>query len=90
MNTQVVDVPVSDVEQAAGVVTDGLEVTVNPVRAEPPLLAGSAQVMVAEVAAVVATAVTPVGAPGVPTVIELDGADEAPVPLAFLAATVKV
>ncbi len=90
MNTQEVEVPVSNVEHAAGAVTAGDEVTVNPDRVAPPLLAGTAQLMVADVAEVVATAVPMVGAPGVPRVIELDDADEAPVPLVFLAATVKV
>jgi len=90
VNTQVTDDPVSDVEHAAGVVTDGEEVTVNPVRAEPPLMAGAAQVIVAEVAAAVATAFGEVGAPGVPTLIELEAADTAPLPLAFLAVTVNV
>lgn len=33
---------------------------------------------------------TPVGAPGVPTVIEFDDVDAGPFPLAFLAVTVNV
>ena len=37
-----VDVPVSEVEQAAGVVTEGDDVTVKPVSVEPPLPAGIA------------------------------------------------
>ena len=43
MNVQLVDDPVSAVEQAAGVATAGDEVTVKPVRAAPPLLAGAVQ-----------------------------------------------
>ena len=37
-----------------------------------------------------AVAVTPVGAPGVPSVIELDGAEAVPVPALLVAVTVKV
>ena len=58
--------------------------------AEPPLLAVAVQVTVAALVVPDAVAVPLVGAPGVPTVIAAEAADEAPVPLAFLAATVKV
>ena len=54
------------------------------------MLVGSVQVMVAEVATAVAPAATPVGAPGVPTVIELDGVEAEPVPALLVAVTVKV
>ena len=90
VKTQVVEDPMSEVEQAAGGPTAGDDVTVKPVRTEPPLLAGATQVMVAVVADAVATAVTPVGALGLPMVMEGDGADAGPFPLAFLAVTVKV
>ncbi len=66
VKVQPVDAPVSEVEQAAGVATAGDDVTVNPVSAEPPLAAGIAQEMAADVATVVATAATAVGAPGLP------------------------
>ena len=87
---QLVDDPVSEVEHAAGVDTDGLEVTVKPVRAEPPVTPGAVHEMVAEVAEAVAVADPMVGALGVPTLIEFDTADAGPVPTVFLAVMVKV
>ncbi len=90
VKTQEVDDPLRLVEQAAGVVTDGLDVTVYPVMPEPPVTVGAVQVTVAEVAEVVAEAVPMVGAPGAPTVIELDGAEAGLFPLPFLATTVNV
>ena len=90
VKTQVVELPFSEVEQAAGVATAGADVTVNPVKAEPPLMAGMVQAMVAVVADAVALAVTAVGTPGVPTLIVFDVAETAPFPLAFLAVMVKL
>ena len=90
VKTQVVEAPVSEVEQAAGGATTGDDATVKPVRAEPPLAVGAVQAMVAVVANVVAVAVTAVGAPGRPVVTAFDAADAVPFPLAFLAVTVKV
>jgi hypothetical protein len=67
----------------------GLEVTVYPVIAEPPLLAGAVNVIVA--CAFPAVAVPIVGAPGtVEGVKEFEAALAGPVPLAFVAVTVKV
>ena len=56
----------------------------------PPSDAGAVQVTVADPEPPVAT--TLVGAPGTagPGVTELDGADAGPVPIAFVAVTVKV
>ncbi len=90
VKVQVVEDPVSEVEQAAGVVTEGDDVTVKPVSAEPPVAPGTTHEMAAEVAKVVAPAATDVGGPGSPVVIEFDGADDGEFPLAFLAVTVKV
>jgi hypothetical protein len=90
VNTHEVEAPVREVEHAAGVVTDGLEVTVYPVRAEPPVPVGTVQAMVAVVAEVVATAVTPVGGAGRFMVIALDAAEATLLPLTFFAVTVKV
>ena len=56
---------------------------------EPPLLAGAVQDTVDWVLDAVGAG-DPGRAPGVPTVIELEGADGGPVPLVFLAVTVKV
>ena len=57
--------------------------------AAPPLLAGAVQVTVAE--ALPKVAVPMVGAPGtVAGVTALDWAEAAPVPMALIAATVKV
>src|ERR1700693_5419523 len=69
----------------------GLEVTVYPVIAEPPLLAGAVKVTVA--VALPAVAVPMVGAPGTapPAGVTLfEAAEAAPVPLALVAVTVKV
>ena len=83
-------VPVSEVEQAAGVVTDGYGVTVYPVSAEPPLTVGPSTRWWPRWPRWWPRR-SPRSAPRVvPTVIELDGADAGPVPLAFLAVTVKV
>ena len=90
MKTQVTEAPVSEVEQAAGGATTGDDVTVKPVRAEPPLAVGAVQAMVADVASAVAVAVTAVGAPGRPVVTAFDEADTVPFPLAFLAVIEKV
>jgi len=91
VKVQPVDAPVSEVEQAAGVATAGDDVTVKPVSAEPPLLAGAVQPMAIEVVVVPAVAVTPVGAPGVVAgMAAADGADAAPIPMALVAVTVKV
>ncbi len=91
VNTHEVEVPVSEVEQAAGVVTEGDDVTVKPVSAEPPLLAGAVHVMVADVANAVAVAVTPVGAPGVVAgMAAAEAAEAEPVPTPLVAVTVKV
>ena len=65
VKVQPVDAPVREVEHAAGVVTAGDDVTVKPVRALPPLLAGAVQLTASDVVVVPAVAVTPVGAPGV-------------------------
>jgi hypothetical protein len=55
----------------------------------PPLLAGATQLTVA--LALPATAVTPVGAPGVVSgVTAADAAEAGPVPLALVAVTVNV
>ena len=70
----------------------GLEVTVYPVIAEPPSLIGAVNVTVAF--SYPGTADTPVGAPG--TVKDVEGVTEfeaelaGPVPIAFVAVTVKV
>lgn len=90
VKAQVVDDPPSEVEQAAGVVTAGDDVTVKPDSPEPPLPAGIAQLMVADVAEAVATAATAVGAPGRFMVIEFDATDAGLFPLPFLATTVNV
>ena len=91
VNTQLVEAPVSEVEQAAGGATTGDDATVKPVRAEPPLLAGAVQEMAIEVVVVPAVAVTPVGAPGVVAgMAAADGADAAPIPMVLVAVTVKV
>ena len=88
---QVTDVDVRDVEQAGGVATDGVELTVYRVIGEPPVTVGSVQVMVADVERfATGAAVTPVGGAAVPAVIELDGADAALVPAALVAVTVNV
>ena len=67
----------------------GLEVTVYPVMAEPPLLAGAVKVM--EAWAFPAVAVPMVGAPGtVAGVTEFEAELAVPVPIAFVALAVKV
>ena len=67
----------------------GFEVTVYPVIAAPPLLAGAVKETVA--CALPPVAVTPMGAPGtVAGVTEFDGADAGPVPAELLAVTVNV
>ena len=69
----------------------GLEVTVYPVTAAPPLLAGAVQLIEAEVDKVVATAVTPVGGLGdVAGTTGAEAADAGPVPTPLVAVTVKV
>jgi hypothetical protein len=67
----------------------GLEVTVYPVIAEPPLLTGAVNVTVA--CAFPAVAVPIVGAPGtVEGITEFEAELAGPVPLALVAVTVKV
>ena len=67
----------------------GLEVTVYPVIAEPPLLPGDVNVTVA--LAFPAVAVPIIGGPGtVEGVTEFEAELAGPVPLAFVAVTVKV
>ena len=91
VNTQLVEAPVSEVEQAAGGATTGDDVTVKPVRAEPPLLAGAVQATATEVVVVPALAVTPVGAPGVVDgMAAAEGAEALPAPTPLVAVTVKV
>ncbi len=90
VKAQPVDAPVSEVEQAAGVVTAGDDVTVNPVSAEPPLAAGAVQLTAIEVVGGAALAVTAVGAPGLPVVTAVDAAEAGPVPTPLVALTVKV
>jgi len=91
VKTHEVEDPVSEVEHAAGVATDGLEVTVNPVSGAPPVLPGAVHDTVAEVSEVVATALTPVGAPGaVAGVAAADAVEAAPVPTPLVAVTVNV
>ena len=89
VNTQLVDEPVSEDEQAAGVVTEGDDATVKPVRAVPPLDDGAVQVTVAD--AIPLVAVTPLGAGGaVAGVAAAEAVDAVPVPEALMAATVNV
>ena len=70
----------------------GLEVTVYPVIGEPPLLSGAVNVTVARAFPFVAVPI--VGAPGTDEggigVTEFDAELGRPVPLAFVAVTVKV
>jgi hypothetical protein len=67
----------------------GLEVTVYPVIAEPPLLTGAENVTVAW--ATPAVAVPIIGGPGtVEGVTEFEAELAEPVPLAFVAVTVNV
>jgi hypothetical protein len=76
--------------EAVQVPPAGLEVTVYPVIAEPPFT-GSTQVTATLLVLLeFGAAVTDDGAPGVPTVIELDGVDAGPEPFALAATTVKV
>jgi len=71
------------------VLPSGIEVTVYPVIAEPPSLAGAVNVTVAW--ALPAVAVPIVGAPGrAEGVTEFDAALAGPVPMVLVAATVKV
>jgi hypothetical protein len=74
------------------VILPGLEVTVYPVMAEPPLLAGGVNVTVAWAFPFVAVPI--VGGPGtvadVVGVTEFDAALAGPVPIALVAVTVKV
>ena len=56
--------------------------------AAPPSEAGAVQLTVA--CALPPVALTPVGAPGIPGVTELEVADEVLVPNGFVAVTVKV
>ena len=91
VNTQLVEAPVSEVEQAAGGATTGDDATVKPVRAEPPLLAGAVQAIAIEVVVVPAPAVTPVGAPGVVAgMAAAEGAEGGPAPKLVDAVTVNV
>jgi hypothetical protein len=67
----------------------GDAVTVYPVMGTPPFVEGAVQLTVA--CAFPATAVTPVGAPGVPAgVTAFDAAEAVLVPFALVAATVNV
>jgi len=71
------------------VILPGFEVTVYPVIAEPPSLAGAVNVTVARVFPAVAVPI--VGAPGtVEGVTGFEAELAGPVPLAFVAVTVKV
>jgi hypothetical protein len=71
------------------VIPPGVEVTVYPVIALPPLSAGAVQLTPAE--AFPAVAVTLVGAPGTAIgVTLLDAAEAGPSPAAFVATTVNV
>jgi hypothetical protein len=90
VNTQFVELPDRAVEHEAGVATDGLEVTVNPLGAEPPLFDGAVQLTVAE-------ALAPVTAPMVGALVTVDGvtlfeaAEAALVPaVRLVAVTLKV
>ena len=68
---------------------DGIDVTVYPVMAEPPSLAGAVKFTVAVVLPAVAVPI--VGAPGGPVgVTLLDAAEAGPVPMPLVAVTVKV
>jgi hypothetical protein len=90
VNVQLVDDPVSAVEQAAGVATAGDEVTVKPVRAAPPLLAGAVQ-ETTELALAFDVAATAVGAPGtVAGIAAAEAAEAALVPAELVAVTLKV
>ena len=57
--------------------------------AAPPVAAGAVQLTTDCVLPPLVPA-TPVGAPGVPSVIELEAAEAGPVPMALVAVTVKV
>ena len=71
------------------VMPPGLEVAVYEVIALPPFAAGAVKLIVAWV--LPGAAVNAVGAPGtVAGVTLLEGADAGPVPMAFVAVTVKV
>ena len=67
----------------------GAEVAVYPETVEPPLEAGAVHDTTDWVLAL-EVAVTAVGAPGVPTTIELEAAEPAPTPAEVVAATVNV
>ena len=76
------DVPVA-------VIFSGEDVTVYDMMGLPPFEAGAEKLTVA--CALPAVAVAPVGAPGaVAGVTLLEGLDAGPVPMAFVAVTVKV
>jgi hypothetical protein len=90
VKVQPVEVPVSEVEQAAETVTAGDDVTVKPDKPEPPVAPGIAQEMAADPVEAVAPAATDVGGPGSPVVIEFDDADAGLFPLPLVAFTVKV
>jgi len=78
-----------DVVLVVQVLAPGLDMTVYPVMAAPPLEAGAVQETVPWVYP--PTAVTPVGGPGaVAGIAGADGAEAALVPTAFVAVTVKV
>ena len=83
---------VAVVPVALALAPPGLAVTVYPVMALPPLLAGAVQLTLA--LALPAVAVTPVGAAGAVVVaVGVTGADAAenvPVPCALVARTVNV
>ena len=90
MNVQLVDDPVSAVEQAAGVATAGDEVTVKPVRAAPPLEAGAVH-DTTDLALAFDVAATAVGAQGtVAGVAAADGLEDGLVPAELVAVTVNV
>jgi hypothetical protein len=75
---------------AAHVRPPGVAVTVYPVMAFPPLLAGATQ-ETTEMAFAFEVAVTPVGAPGrLAGVATAEAVEAAEVPAAFVAVTLKV
>ena len=83
--------PVTTIGEPAplAVMLPGLEVTVYPVMADPPLLAGAANATLA--CALPAVAVPMTGAPGTPVGVTLfDAAEAGLVPIPLVAVTVKV
>jgi len=75
---------------AVQVLPPGLAVAVYEVIAEPPVLAGAAQLTATDVEVVVPTAVADVGTPGTPAVTAVEADEAVPVPSALVAVTVKV